>query len=260
MDWLPRDPNARMTWFFLLSVGALIFLMKLAAHGARRRTARTSLSFWLSPLPSPNSLDRCADRSRLLGRLVWAAVSAVALALGYRVYWDFIVPWELPPWILGYVGIPFLLLFSSLLLGVVTLAWLPTGRLHPALHRKPWLARSVTDFWGSRWNLWFSDWFRYVVFVPWRRRPVLAVVVVFLLSGLIHEWVVNLSLYFAADQRRFGTMMLYFPLQAAGLLIERRFMGGRRFTKVAWAWLVVILPSPWVLNEGLLRALRLWPY
>ncbi|MCC7376671.1 MAG: hypothetical protein IT581_18575 [Verrucomicrobiales bacterium] len=249
-----------MTWFFLLSVGALILLMKLAAMGVRGLTARTSLSFWLSPLPSPSSLDRCADRSRLLGRLVWSAVSALALALGYRVYWDVVVPRELPPWILGYLGIPFLLLLSSLFWGVLTLVWLPTGRLHPALHRRPWLARSVADFWGHRWNLWFSDWFRYVVLVPLRRRPALAVVVVFLLSGLIHEWVVNFSLYLAADQRRFGTMMLYFPLQAAGLLIERRFMGGRRLAKVAWAWLVVVLPSPWVLNEGLLRALRLWPY
>lgn len=51
--------------------------------------------------------------------------------------------------------------------------------LLPALHRRPWAARSVADFWGSRWNLWFSDWFRYCIFSRLRRRPVFALFLAF---------------------------------------------------------------------------------
>lgn len=260
VNWLPRDPNARMTLFFLLFVGALLVTMKVATWLIRRRSGNLPLRFWLSPLPAPSSLARCAPRAELMNRLVRAALSAGALALGYWLFWNFLAPLELPPWILGYLGIPFLLLFSSLLLAVITLLWLPAGELFPALHENPLLARSVADFWGRRWNLWFSDWFRYAILVPLRQRPVLAVVLVFFVSGLVHEWVVNLSLYLAAERNLFGTMMLYFLLQAAGLLLERRFFLGKPAAKLVLVWLVVALPAPLVVNEGLLRALRLWPY
>lgn len=258
--WLPRNSDQRMTVSFLLFLGALLVAMKLAAWAVRGRRFGYPLRLWLSPLPAPNSLTRVEPRSRLTRRLIDAALRAGALSLGYWLYWDFIVPLELPPWILGYLGIPFLLLFSSLLLAVVTLLWLPTGELFPPLHQNPLLARGIADFWGRRWNLWFSDWFRYTIFAPLRHRPVLALLLVFVVSGLIHEWVVNLSLYLAAERNRFGTMMLYFVLQAVGLLVERRFFSDNPGAKIILAWLVVAAPAPLVVNEGLLRALRLWPY
>ena len=260
VNWLPRDPNGRMTLYFLLFVGALLVVMKLAAWWIRGRRTPAPRRFWLSPLPAPNSLARTAPRSELNPRLVRAALSAGALALGYSIFWNFILPLELPPWILGYLGVPFLLLFSSVLVAVITLLWLPMGGLFPALHQNPLLARSIADFWGRRWNLWFSDWFRFTILGPLRRRPTLAVVLVFLVSGLVHEWVVNGALYLAADRNRFGTMMLYFLLQAAGLLFERRCLSGKPATKRILAWLVVGFPAPLVVNEGLLRALHLWPY
>ncbi len=260
VNWLPRDSNVRMTLFFLVFVGALLLLMKLATPLVRRRSTKSSLRFWLSPLLAPNSLARCAPRCGLTTRLVHAALSAGVLAACYRIFWNFIVPLELPAWVLGYLAAPVLLLFSSLLLAVVTLLWLPAGELFPALHQNPLLARGVADFWGRRWNLWFSDWFRYAILAPLRQRPVLAVVLVFLVSGLVHEWVINLSLYLSAGRNLFGTMMLYFLLQAAGLLLERRFLAGKPAAKILLAWLVVFVPAPLVLNEGMLRALRLWPY
>jgi hypothetical protein len=75
----------------------------------------------------------------------------------------------------------------------------------------------------------------------------------------MHEWVLNLMLYFVTGRVLFGTMMLYFLLQAAGVQAEHRFLKGHPRAKIAAAWLVVFVPSPLVLNEGLLRALCLWP-
>jgi 3-polyprenyl-4-hydroxybenzoate decarboxylase len=54
-------------------------------------------------------------------------------------------------------------------------------------------------------------------------------------------------------------MMVYFLLQAGGILLERRFLAGHSAAKILFVWLMVFVPSPLVINEGLLRTLHLWP-
>jgi hypothetical protein len=136
---------------------------------------------------------------------------------------------------------------------------LPCGYLLPALHCRPWAARSIADFWGNRWNLWASDWFRYVIFGRLRRRPMFALFLVFAASGIMHECVINFPLYCVTGRVLFGTMMIYFLLQAVGILVERYFLKGHPRLLMTFVWLVVFVPSPLVLNEGYLRALLLWP-
>ncbi len=75
----------------------------------------------------------------------------------------------------------------------------------------------------------------------------------------MHEWVINLPLYCATGWRLFGTMLLYFLLQVAGVQAEHRFLKRHHRAKIAAAWLVVFVPVPLVFNEGLLRVLGLWP-
>lgn len=121
------------------------------------------------------------------------------------------------------------------------------------------MARGLADFWGNRWNLWFSDWFRYAIFARFRRHPILALYFVFAVSGLIHEWVINVPLYYLTGRAPFGSMMSYFLFQALGLQVERRLLRGHPWLMRSLAWLVILAPSPLVLNEGLLRILQLWP-
>lgn len=260
MNWLPLDSNGWMAVLFLIFLAALGLAMKLAAVLIRNDPASRSRRFWLSPLPAPNSLRRLRPPGELKPRLIQAAVSACVLALYYQAFWHWIAPLSPPAWIIGYLGVPVLLLFSSLFVGTLTVLWLPAEGLLPPLHDRPVLARGVADFWGRRWNLWFSDWFRHALFVPLRGRPVLAVVVVFFVSGLMHEWVVNAPLYLVNGRRLFGSMMVYFLLQAVGMLVERRWFAGKPAGKVALAWLVIFVPAPLLINEGLQRALQLWPY
>jgi hypothetical protein len=136
---------------------------------------------------------------------------------------------------------------------------MPTGQLLPPLHCRLWRTRSLADFWGRRWNLWFSDWFRYSILSQLRRRPVLALIVIFAISGVMHEWVINVPLYCLTGAAWFGSMMVYFPLQAVGILVERRFLNGHDSLKVIFAWFVILAPAPLIMNEGLLRTLHLWP-
>lgn len=97
------------------------------------------------------------------------------------------------------------------------------------------------------------------IFSRLRRRPVFALFLVFAVSGLMHEWVINVPLYHLTGRMLFGSMMAYFLLQAVGILVERCLLKGHPRLMVMFVWLVVFVPSPLVLNEGLLRVLNLWP-
>jgi hypothetical protein len=182
-----------------------------------------------------------------------------AALLSYLVYWRLVRAFQIHGVLLSYLATPILLLMGEMLAALVTLILLPSGLLFPALHRRPWAARSVADFWGNRWNLWFSDWFRYVIFARLRHRPLLALFLVFAVSGLMHEWVINVPLYCFTGRMLFGSMMIYFLLQAVGMFVERRCLKSHQRLMRVFVWLIVFLPSPLVLNEGLLRVLQLWP-
>lgn len=257
MTW-PDNSDWQMTVLFLLALALLGFTMKLAALllPANTPTDRRFMS-WI--LPSPNSVARSQPATSVQPVLLQILILLGAVSLSYWVYWQLVRGFHIHGILLSYLAVPILLLMTELLVAVATLIFLPGGRLLPALHRRPWFAPSVTDFWGNRWNLWFSDWFRYVFFARLRRRPMLALVLVFAVSGVMHEVVINVPLYYLTGRVLFGSMMLYFLLQAVGILWERRLLKGHPRLMVTFVWLVVFVPSPLVLNEGLLRTLHLWP-
>jgi hypothetical protein len=249
------DLNWQMTGLFLLTLVLMGFVMKLLALLLPAAgSQKPSLPFWL--LLSPNSHQRLrpvGELGPILFRPVWLFG---ALWLGYWIH-----RWlgdTLPGLLLSYAALPILLLMMEFIVAVKTVVWLPSGRMLAPLHCRPWQARSIADFWGRRWNLWFSDWFRYVLFTRLRRRPVLALGLIFGLSGVMHEWVINVPLYYLTSRVWFGSMMIYFLLQAAGLLVEHRFLKHHEKLRTGFAWLVILAPAPLVMNEGLLRVLHLW--
>ena len=218
-----------------------------------------SLRFLLSPMLAPNSLDRAQTLEALPARLLRGAACLGALILYYWIYWRIVNAFHLRGLALSYLSTVAVLLMTETIAFLVTLLWLPGGRLMPAPHRNPFAARTVADFWGRRWNLWMSDWFRFAIFTPLRRRPVLAVWLIFFVSGVLHEYVLNLTLWIVTGKKLFGTMMLYFLLQGAGVLAERRFLKDHPGINRLFTWLVVFAPVPLVFHESMLRALHLWP-
>lgn len=255
---MPDNPDWQMTVLFLLALAVMGFVMKLVAllQPGTIRMYRPHL-FWLLPSPASNRRLRPVGSIRKL--LLRGVLLLGALVLSYWIYWQLVRVTHLRGVFLSYCGAPFLLLMSETLVAFLTVLWLPGGRVLPALHYRPWRAVSVADFWGNRWNLWYGDWSRYAIFQRLRSRPVFALVLAFAVSGLLHEWVINVPLYFVTGRALFGTMVWYFLLQAVGVLVERRFFKGRPGIRVALVWLVVFAPAPLVVNEGLLRTLHLWP-
>jgi hypothetical protein len=255
---LPDNANWQMTVFLLLALGVMSYVMKLVALllPAKREIKRGAMS-WV--LFSPDSVLR-AQRATGAGPVVLRILMLFAAVwLSYWVYWQLVRGFQIHGILLSYLAVPLLLLIGESLVAIMNLFLLPGGYLLPQLLCRPWAARSIADFWGNRWNLWFSDWSRYVIFGRLRRRPLFALFLVFAASGILHECVFNVPLYCVTGRILFGTMMVYFLLQAVGILVERHFLNGHPRLRVMFVWLVVFVPLPLVLNEGYLRGLQLWP-
>jgi hypothetical protein len=251
------DLNWQMTGLFLLALLLLGFVMKLVAL-LLPVTVNYDRSLWFWAHLSPNSLRRLRPVVEPWSVLFRAVGLGVSLWLSYWIYRWLFGTFQVRGLLLAYAALPILFLMSKFLAAVITLVLLPSGQLLPPVHCRPWQARSIADFWGRRWNLWFSDWFRYALFERLRRRPRLALILSFAVSGVMHEWVINVTLYYLTGQACFGSMMIYFLLQAAGLLLERRFLKDRGVLRIGFAWLVILAPAPLVMNEGFLRVLHLW--
>ena len=82
----------------------------------------------------------------------------------------------------------------------------------------PWRARSLADFWGSRWNRAFSHVANRALFRPMTRRFGLApgTLAGFALSGVAHELVISVPAHAG-----YGLPTMYFLLQGTGVLLER---------------------------------------
>ena len=127
------------------------------------------------------------------------------------------------PLIVGWVamfGIVLVLHFG--IFELLSIAWQRAGINAQPLMRAPLRSRSLAEFWGKRWNTAFSNLAHEFAFRPLSRRfgPSVATMVVFAISGLIHEAVISLP-----ARAGYGLPTAYFLLQGLGLLLERSSWG-----------------------------------
>jgi len=178
----------------------------------------------------------------LLARAVWRSGGSLALATAL------VLP-----------GLSLILHFGifNLLAGAWRLAGVNVG----PLFRAPVRSRSLTEFWGRRWNLAFSEMTAIGIYrplAPRLGRPA-ATAVAFIGSGLLHELAISVPV-----KAGFGLPSLYFALQGALMLIERALeRAGSPVHRTAWigrlwtlAWLV--LPLPILFHRPFLAGV-VWP-
>jgi hypothetical protein len=124
-------------------------------------------------------------------------------------------------WI-GMIGFIFILHFG--IFHLLALFWQQNGIDAQPLMRWPALASSLSDFWGKRWNAGFRDLAFGLLFVrlAGHMPPRIATLMIFLISGLIHELVITFP-----ARAGYGLPTCYFMIQGAGLLFERSRIGAR---------------------------------
>ena len=142
------------------------------------------------------------------------------------------------------------------LFNLITACWRRAGFDCRALFRAPFLSKSLSEFWGKRWNLAFSQMSAIGVYRPLVRRigPRGAALAAFLFSGLLHEIAISVPV-----MAGFGLPLAYFALHGLLVALERQMEAqGHPISRHAWlgrtwviAWLAApaaILFHPWFLR------------
>jgi len=152
-------------------------------------------------------------------------------------------------WI-GMIGVAFLLHFG--LFHLLSCLWRACGLTAVPLMDWPILARTVSEFWGRRWNRAFRDLTHRFLFTPLTGRlgPTVALGAGFLMSGIIHDLVISWPVGAGG-----GWPTAYFLVQALGILVERSRHGrrlglGRGGIGRVFCIAVVVLPVPWLFHEA----------
>jgi alginate O-acetyltransferase complex protein AlgI len=154
---------------------------------------------------------------------------------------------------LGMLGIILLLHFGSFQL--LSLFWQGVGVNARPIMSAPLRSTSLSEFWGRRWNLGFSQFAHNLIFRPLHRAWGASVTgfFVFVLSGLIHDAVISLP-----AGRGYGLPTLYFMIQGAGVMVERSSFGkhlGLRHRTRGWIFMAAVTAGPafWLFHPPFIR-------
>ena len=150
-------------------------------------------------------------------------------------------------WI-GMIGIVFILHFG--LFHLLSLAWRTRGVNATPVMQNPLRAVSLAEFWGKRWNTAFHELVQRFTFRPLAKRVGVtgATLVVFLLSGLVHDICISLP-----ARGSYGLPTGYFLIQGLGVVIEhttfaRRLGLGRGVRGWLFTLFVTAAPAFWLFH------------
>jgi len=113
------------------------------------------------------------------------------------------------------------------------------GQDIPSQHRVPAAARSIREFWGSRWNRTVSRWLDRSLFRAWARRgrPRIGWALAFLVSAAVHAYFVLV----AVGPSMALWMASYFLLQGLLVLAELGLHVDRWPRAAAHVWVVAVM-------------------
>jgi alginate O-acetyltransferase complex protein AlgI len=212
-------------WLFMWALSFAIFaalkwMTWWTAHDRVPANVMRSLAYLLAwpGMDADTFLDPRVqpDRPRLKEWL-WATTKTV---LGIVLIWVIArrIPAEqslLRGWI-GLFGLIFLLHFGSFHL--LALFWQMNGVNAAPIMSSPILSKTLSEFWGKRWNLGFRQLAHEFIFTPLQRHTGASVagLLVFVASGLIHDLVISVP-----ARGGYGLPTGYFIVQGLGVMFER---------------------------------------
>lgn len=247
---VPLSPEWQMTAAYLALMAVAAVLMKFVSTGVDPAPRGERLRFlFLSPVFSTTTWRASASELRLP-----AGAACLAGLAAYHIWAVPLLKRNDPPDVLlsFAAAIPLWFLVGSVGLMGQCLG-LAFGRRLETIQDRPFAARSLSEFWGRRWNRWVGAWLRQVCYLPLRDRPHLGIVAAFGASAALHELLVAVPMWLVYHRCLFGLMTAYFLLQAVGLLLERRWVRRHPAVGRIWTWIWVIAPLPLVLNEAARR-------
>jgi Membrane bound O-acyl transferase family len=218
-------------WLFMWTLAVAIFaILKLATWLTARNSvphpAWRSLAY-LAAWPGMDA-ETFLDSSRGVARPSFREWAWASLKTAFGIFLFWVVARQISPHMLlaqGWVGLFGLILilhFGSFHL--LALFWQRMGVEAQPIMAEPILSKSLSEFWGKRWNLGFRQLAHALIFRPLHKHigVTAASLLVFLASGLIHDLVISLP-----ARGGYGLPTGYFVLQGLGVTLERSHLGRR---------------------------------
>lgn len=242
--------NRMQPWVFMWLLAASIFAICKSqswfavgnlAHRATWQRNAAYLFFW----PGMNAtqfLDATIIVPRPAAR-EWTSATAKTFS-GAALIW--LVVRRMPNPLLaawtGMLGLILILHFGAFHL--LSLVWRSAGIYAQPIMQHPLQSKSLSEFWGKRWNLGFRQLSHDWIFAPLRKHfgIAIATLAAFAASGLIHDLVISVP-----ARAGYGLPTAYFLAQGIGVLIERSALGVRfGLTRGAtgWFWMAVFTVAP----------------
>jgi alginate O-acetyltransferase complex protein AlgI len=205
------------------------------------------------PLPNAWQMIRFGISRVIAGlALILLAHQMVVLQVNYQVMYIVVTALLL-------IGLSLILHFGLLSISAGT--WRLKGVNTYYLFKQPVKAMSLTEFWGKRWNMAFSEMTSIAIFRPLRNKlgNAGALMVAFAFSGLLHELALSVPV-----NTGYGLPMLYFLIQGLMVLAEKILVSNKaKFLQhpvVARLWTLfwVIVPMPLLFHEQFIKQV-VWP-
>ncbi|HKQ39383.1 MAG TPA: DCC1-like thiol-disulfide oxidoreductase family protein, partial [Verrucomicrobiae bacterium] len=178
-------------WLFMwIMAGALWFALKVFTFlDVTGRTARRSLAYFLWPGTDAREFFS-NDKSPQPPSRNWISAAA---SIGIGVILVYRIARLCPPLLAGWVGmIGIVLVLHFGIFKLLALLWRNLGIPAIPIMDAPLRSRSLSEFWGRRWNTGFSIPARRHLMEPIARKlgTRAGLLAVFLVSGLVHESVI----------------------------------------------------------------------
>jgi hypothetical protein len=247
--------------FFALFLAASLLAMKVVTYW-RRPSRETAIKLICSPFPALRTWESAQPASLMrIQQVLLSVVGHGALLLTvYWAWWQLLMPISPPMIVIQYLAIFPELILTFLVTHSFRLMGLSRGVVFAPSHPQIFQSQSLGEFWGRRWNLWISDWFREALqhFSKQSAGRSLRLMLagIFVFSGLFHEFILQFAYFVATGKSLFGYMLIYFLIQYLGVIAEHYWIKAPAARR-ANAYLFTILPIPLFNNEATLHVLYL---
>lgn len=147
------------------------------------------------------------------------------------------------------------------LLNISAGIWRLKGVNAYSLFREPAKSLNLTELWGKRWNIAFSEMTAIAIYRPVRNKygNGAGLILAFAFSGLLHELALSLPV-----KTGYGLPMLYFIIQGIMVLTEKvltrrfpRFLQNKISAHV-WVFFWIVLPMPLLFHTAFIKEI-VWP-
>lgn len=230
--------------------------MKLVAYIIAKRNQHTIdiRFFYMTPIMCPKthgeSFDIKVKHSEIIFEILFSTLGLIFIynyLLLLLTEYTFLLP--LRPYIL----LAFIYIFTLFIGANFRCLSLVFNFKSSKIHNRPYLSKSIHEFWTLRWNIWIRNWLHYIGKYLFPQNLKLRQFSIFMISGLFHEAMVNLPYYLYTGKFLFGTMLAYFLIQYLGVLLDKNFLKPYKKLRYIFMWLCIFIPAPLFMNEALLK-------